>query len=244
MISFIIFESDFELGELYEKVIKKFLITASDPYEICIFRKYDDEVKKALSDRPGPKVFLMNLDAMEFSATDIARRIRHEGDLESQIILLTKNKKEEVLEDLYAVLYLDLISIDEKTGQYLMRSVRDAYSIVKRNRAFTFTIFDEVYRLPYDEIYFIMKNKRSNTVTIFTKDDTFLYYNSLKKIAKDLTQDPRFFQASRSSILNLNNVLSFDKKSNTVTFKNGMTTDLISRKYRPILENRMKEIFN
>ena len=66
------------------------------------------------------------------------------------IILLTKRDKSEVVEELNNVLYLDLLQIDERLIFTLAGALRDAYDIVSRYSVYSFSIFDEIYRLPYN----------------------------------------------------------------------------------------------
>lgn len=244
MNSYIIYDHDSDMRDLYIKVIKKFLYTSSDYYKIYEFDKYDSEVEKSIEHIEGTRIYIINIDTPGPSPLDIARQIRDRGDFISPIILITGKKREEIIDKLQNILFLDIIFQDEEFVQNLYRSIKDAYKIVTRHSVYTFSSFDEVYRIPYKDIYYIMKNLNDDSVTIFTKDDTYLNYVTVKAIERTLKEDPRFFKTHRSCIVNLYNVLSYDKKYNVLVFNNGLSTKLISRHNKAILAEKLRAYFN
>lgn len=244
MASFIIYDHDYMRRETYIKIIKKFLYTNSDHYEIYEFDKYNSDVQEQIRKIEGPRIYLINVDVPGLSGLDLARRIRMKGDFISPIILLTEKDKSKLADNLQNILFLDLIELNDNIIKPLLISLKDAYRIVTRYCVYTFSVFDEVYRIPYNDIYYIKKNLNDDSVTIYTKDDSYLNYITVKGIEQSLEKDPRFFKAHRSCIINLYNVSTYDRKSNIVVFNNGMHTDLVSRHNKSILAEKLKEYSN
>ena len=240
MISFITYDKNGELRELYSKVVKKFFYTSIDRYKIYEYDRINQETLNEIEHIEGVRIYILNLDTPGYDASKFARKIRSDGDLISPIILLTKRDKSEVVEELNNVLYLDLLQIDERLIFTLAGALRDAYDIVSRYSVYSFSIFDEIYRLPYNDIYMIKKNFKDDSVTIYTKDDTYTDYITIRGIESELASDLRFLKIHRSVIINLYKVIGYDKKSNTLSFCNGMTTNMISRHGKSILTTRLK----
>lgn len=244
MLSFVVLEKDEGLRGTYVKLIKNFLYGTNEHYNISEFSTYTVDVDKKIEHKKGTCIYIIDVDDETVDMFKVARRIRNRGDLKSQIILVSKGDKEKYIDKLYNVLFLDFIKIDKRLIFRLMRSIKEAYRIITRYEAYAFTAFDEVYGIVYDDIYFVTKNLNEDSVTIFTKDKKYLNYVSLKGIEAELAGDPRFLKVHRSCIINLYHISSYDKKSNTIFFNNGMQTNLVSRHYKAELAKRIKDFID
>lgn len=244
MVSFIVYDDDSSRRDLCSKVIKKFLFSTNDYYKIIEFDKYNFAISEKMKHIEGARVYIINVDVSGPNPLNIARKIREDGDFISPIILITNKNKTSVIDDIQNVLFLDIIEMDNNFISNMYNCLKNAHKIVTRHSVYTFSVFDEVYRIPYKDIYFIKKNLKDDSVTIYTKDDSYLHYITVKALEKMLKKDPRFFKAHRSCIINLYNVSSYDKKCNIVVFKNGMTVDLVSRQNKSILAQKLKEYSN
>jgi len=244
MVNFIIYDDDYTRKELYTKVIRKFLYSSNDKYNIYEFSVDNCDTRENVSHIEGVRIYLINLDMELSDGINIARRIRENGDFISPVLLITSRDKKNVIENLRNILFLDLLSYDENIVKNLLLSFGDAYKIVTRHSVYTFSAFDEVYRLPYNDIYYIVKNLKDDSVTIHTKDDSYLHYTSVKSVEKILGDDPRFFKTHRSCIINLYNVSFYDRKDNVVVFNNGSTTNLVARHSKSKLAEKLKEFSN
>ncbi len=244
MVSFIIYDDDVCLRNLYNKIIKKFLYTTTEYYKIIEFEKYNFAISEKMKHIEGARIYIINVDVVGPNPLDLARKIREEGDFTSPIILVTKRYRASVIDDIQNVLFLDILEANKDFVENMLKCLKNAHKIITRHSVYTFSVFDEVYRIPYRDIYFIKKNLRDDSVTIYTKDDSYLHYITVKAIEKLLSKDPRFFKAHRSCIINLYNVSSYDRKCNIVVFKNGMTVNLVSRQNKSILAQKLKEYSN
>ncbi len=244
MVSFIIYDEDAKRRSVYSEVVNRFLFSSSDYFKIYDFDEYNVKTIHALREIEGSRIYLLNIDSERPNGLDLARKIRNSGDFISPIILITAKKRRYIKDRLNNILYLDILEHDEDIVKNLLFSLTDAYKIATRNSVYTFAIFDEVYRVPYNDIYYIKKNNKDDSVTIYTKDDTYIHYITIKALEQELIQDPRFFKVHRSCIVNLYNVSSYDRKNNVIVFKDGTSIDLISRQKKSVLSNRLKEYSN
>ncbi len=244
VINIIIYEMDEIRKRNYNKIIKNFFYGKNDCYRVYEFDKYTKEMREQVHKIDGVRIFLINIDDKSYKGLDIARQIRQTGDLISPIILLTMKDKKIFIDKLQNVLFLNIIKVDEELIKELTLSLKDAFNIATRHSVYTFSIFDEVYRVPYNDIYYIKKNARDDSVTIYTKDDSFLHYASVKNIEKILMDDIRFFKSHRSCIINLYNVTSYDRKDNIVEFKNGQKINYVAHTKKSKLAERLKNFNN
>lgn len=241
MISFVIYERNKDKKDLYIKIIKKFLFDREDHYEIYDYDKYSSEVEEEINHIEGARIYLLNLDSPKDDACVMARRIRQSGDIISPIILLTAHEKSSFIDRLANTLYLDILTTDENIIGSLMSSLKEAHRIVTKYAVYSFSVYDEIFRIPFDDIYYIRKNLNDDSVTIYTKDDTYLNYITIKRIEEILARDPRFFKIHRSCILNIYNVSSYDRKNNVVIFNNGLHINLVSKYKKAALVHRLQE---
>lgn len=245
MINFVIYDDDKKMGKVCENEIKKFLFSKPDCYKIynLNFSSAGREEEEPVKYTEGAKIYIIDIDS-DLKAMAFAKKIRESGDFMSPIILLTQNDKASIIDKLKHILFLDLIKVDKNFYEVFHECLYSAYKIVTRYSVYSFSIFDEIYRIPYDDIYYIVKNFCDNSVTIYTKDDSFVNYASVRGIDELLCRDARFFRTHRSCIINLSNVSSYDRRNNILVFKNGMTLDMISKKNKPILIERLKNFNN
>lgn len=244
MLNFIIFEKDENKRKVYNRVIKKFLYDTCEAYRIYEFEVFNTETRKKVQSLDGIKIFLINVDYANYEGLKFARNIRSHDDFISPIILLTSQDEMKIIKKINKILFIDLIKIDNQLVKKLMFNLKEAYKIATRHSVYTFSIFDEVYRLPYNDINYIEKNINDDSLTIFTKDDSYLQYASIKTIEKILKNDMRFYKSHRSCIINLYNVATYDKKNNIIIFKNGAKTNLIAKNKKTELAERLKEFNN
>ena len=241
MISFIIFEQNDYMRDLYIKVVKKFLYTALDFYKIYEYSEYNLLTKSKLNKIGGKKIYIINSELTGKNGFDLAKEIRDGGDTLSSIIMIIPKNKVYSIKRVSYTLVLDIITQNERLVKNLLKSIETAYRIATQYSVLTFSFFDEVYRIPYEDIYYISKNFRDDTITVYTKDDTFTHYMTIKKMAKKLSDDPRFFRCHRSCIVNVFKISTYNCKDNIIEFDNGMTVNLVSRDQKQVLVGRIKQ---
>lgn len=242
MVSFIICEKEDYMRKVYRDIIQKFFIFRNDFYKIFEYDLFSNDILDKVNHVDGMKIYLINIDRRNNRAFDLIRNIRrYSEDFVSPIILITEKDKTYYKDELSNIMFLDIIVQNASMCTMLYRAIQEAYRISTSRKTYMFSIFDEVYRLPYDSICYIEKNTKEDSVTIHTKDDSYTDYISVKGISKKLSNDPRFFKSHRSCIINLFNVESYDKKSNKIIFNNGSNIDKVSRTNKSILIKKLEE---
>ena len=74
-------------------------------------------MEKSIEHIEGTRIYIINIDTPGPSPLDIARQIRDRGDFISPIILITGKKREEIIDKLQNILFLDIIFQDEEFVQ-------------------------------------------------------------------------------------------------------------------------------
>lgn len=241
MINFIIYDNDGHRKMLFSRIIKTFMFKASNSYKIYEFDETDRDVIKSIKHLDGAKIFIISIDSKGTKPLKIARKIREYNDFSSPIILVSKKNRVDLIEHLQNILFLDIIIEDENVSSKLLNDLKNAFKIINSRAVYQLNIYDEIYRIPYDDINYIIKNINDDSVTIHTKDDTYTEYITVKKLEKILEKDPRFFKSHRSCIINVYNVSLYDRKNNTISFYNGDVINMISRQNKKSLATRLIE---
>lgn len=216
------------------------MYTAEEKCEIVVYNKFDTKANNNIHTKMVNKIYIINSKVGEKDGFSIARAIRNSGDLESPIIIVCSKGYKFDLNDLKNTLALSIIEEDDNLINNLYKSIASAHKIIMRNSALTFSSYDEIYRIPYDNIYMIEKNYKDDSVTIYTKDDSINRYITIKSAMNEILEDPRFFKCGRSCIVNMHKVLSYDCVTNTIYFDNGMTTNNVVTREKAKFKERLK----
>lgn len=241
MTNYIIFDEIEERRKLYNRIIMDFLYPSKEYYRTQMLDTKCFNLESLVSNIGGMKIFILNIDVQNGIGFKLAKLIRKHGDFISPIILVTAKRTKEQFDLLNNILYLDLLEMNENFADNLTESIKDAHRIITRQAAYSFSSFDEIYRIPYDNIYYIEKNLNDDSITIYTDEDSYVNYATIKGVEKLLGSDPRFMKVHRSCIINIYNVSSYDCKNNVLIFKNGMKIDLISRQGKSELTKKLKD---
>ena len=235
MINFIIVEDNAFMRDLYIKIIKKFFYTTKDKYCFHEFSDYNIQTINALKQICGKKIYIINTDLPSKNGFDLVRKIREFDAVDSLIIFIYPKGRKYSIKSLNGTLALSIIEQNEKMMSELYDSIESAYHMAKRYNALTYSYFDEIYRISYDDIYYIEKDTNTDVMTIYTKDDSYCYYGSIKRMAIKLSDDLRFFKSNRSCIVNTFKISNYNMKDNIITFDNGITTKNISEANKKLL---------
>lgn len=237
---FIIMDNSSYRRDVYVKTIKKYMYTSEDYCDIVEHSKYDSNAYNDINRRIGGKIYIINSSFDKKDGFAIARIIRSSGDLDSQIIMICGPDYLLNPSAIKNTLILNVIKQDDDFINNLYKSIASAYKILMRHAALTFSSFDEVYRIPYENIYMVQKDYKDDSVTIYTENDSINRYVTIKQMMEEMLDDPRFFKCNRSCIINLHKVKSYDCVTNTIYFDNGMTTNNLSTREKSKFKERLK----
>ena len=236
MIEFIICEDEVEFIKKYKGIVEKIMMKYDDEYKIHCFEEYSANWRKYAKNNHF-KVYILDLKTKNGSGLDAARYIREElDDWQSMIIFVTaypEYKYEALGKRLMLVDFVNkLDNLDNRLTQAIQISLKNYDN---RPKALKYTYKKVVYNIEFNKIIYIEKEQDNKRCIIKTKDKDFYIQGNLSVVEKLL--DNRFIKCSRSYIINLEQVLSFDKKTNLMLFKNGDKLYCVSR-------NKRKEIIN
>ena len=242
MIKFIICEDEIVLANRYKNEIEKIMMNYDIEYTIKMFKGYNAKWKVTASNEDSFKIYLLDIKTNEGSGLDAARYIREElDDWQSMIIMITgyPEYKYEALGK--RLLLVDFINkLDNCTSR-----LQDAIKISlknydKRPKSLKYTYKKIVYNIEYRNIIYIEKEQDSKRCIIKTTEGDFYIQGNLSCVEKLL--DKRFLKCCRSVIVNLEQVLYYNKKTNIITFKNKMELDAVSRDNKKELINHVRGI--
>ena len=236
MIDYIICEDEFDFSKQYEGIIEKVMMKYDIDYKVHSFEDYSSKWK-GFTRNQNFKIYILDLKTKNGSGLDAARYIREElDDWQSMIIFVTaypEYKYEALGKRLMLVDFVNKIdNLEERLIQAIQISLKN---FDKRPKSLKYTYKKVVYNIEFNQILYIEKEQDNKRCIIRTKEKDFFIQGNLKTIESLL--DERFIKCSRSYIINLEQVLSFNTKTNLMTFKNGDTLYCVSR-------NKRKEIIN
>ena len=235
MIDFIMIEDDLYYLNKSNKIIDKVMMNYDIDYNFIAYDKY----RKELLNKDNFKIYIIsyNTDSIE-----LIKYIREElDDWKSLIIILYKDKedKEKVIkEDLFIV---DYINKRKHFEEKLLRNIQICLkNYDQRPNSLRYTYKNTLYNIEYNKILYIEKEQDNKRCIIHTKNRKYYIQGTLNKVKTLL--DNRFIKSSRSYIINTEQIISYDIKSNILTFKNKIKLDGVSRDNKKIIINHLRRV--
>lgn len=238
MINFVLYEDGKEMRERYKKIILKLIGPNNNNFKIIEIDKYNQEAEKKLSNIVGNKIYLLDVEVPGKSGLDLARKIRNDGDWDSQIIVITSHEQYSNIGYTSKLLMLDFISKYSNIEKELKETLGVAVGIFTKQKSITFTLNGELYQIPYNQILYIEKSLNNNNCKIVTNDGEYFTRDTIQHLEEILSNDQRFMKTHRSCIVNLSNVSSIDLANNIIFFPNKQI-DLIARNKKRELKERL-----
>jgi DNA-binding response OmpR family regulator len=235
MIDFIMIEDDLYYLNKSKKIIDKVMMNYDIEYNFIAYDKY----RKELLNKDDFKIYIIsyNTDSLE-----LIKYIREElDDWKSLIIILYKDKEDKdkvIKEDLFIV---DYINKRKHFEEKLLRNIQICLkNYDQRPNSLKYTYRNTLYNIEYNKILYIEKEQDNKRCIIYTKNKNYYIQGTLTSVLELL--DNRFIKSSRSSIINVEEILSYDIKSNILTFKNKTKVNIVSRDNKKIIINYLRRI--
>lgn len=237
MIDFIICEDNTVLSKKYKLIIEKFMMNHDIDYKYKIFSEYDKKWKDYIEKSNGFKIYILDIKTPKGSGLDAARYIREELDDWNSMIIIVTSYQEYKYEALGKRLMLvDFINKLDNCDNRLMEAINICLkNYNNKQKALHFKYKNIVYNIEFKDIITIEKEQDNKRCLITTTYNEVYIPGTLNTILSKL--DNRFFKCHRSVIINLEQIKYYNRKSNTIVFKNNLETNAISR-------NKKKEIIN
>ena len=239
MINFIICDDE----EIFRNVIKEkidhCMIKSMIEYKTHFFSCYDENFFNFVKNPNGFNVYFLDIQMPGIDGTDVARYIRYKlGDWNSLIIFVTNFSKyrNKVLTSRLDV--LDYIKKSKKGYERLEVVISIVLSKYRNtDNCLAFEREHSVFKIRYRDIIFIERELNSKSCILYTASGEYKITKSLSEI--EVLLDNRFLRTHRSAIINVDKVVEYNVKTNTVIFFTGETTDLVSRNKRKELKERV-----
>lgn len=198
-------------------------------YRIYSYSDYDKEFSKIVKSTLSNKIYLLDIETPTRSGIDIAREIRMR-DVESVIIFLTAHDElgNVVLKD--DLMFLSFINKFDNFESRLSNCLKKSLQIYKHKRTIKLCEKNVAYTINLDDILYITKDSFERKTIIVTAYGEIRTGKSLNFIVKLL--DDRFIQTHRACYINSDRVVTIDKTNKLIKFKCGMTTDLLSDRFK------------
>ena len=239
MINFIICDDEEIFRNSIKEKIDFCMMKSTVEYKTYFFSCYDEKFFKFAGEMNSFNVYFLDIQMPENNGTDVARYIRYKlGDWNSLIIFVTNfnRYKNKILTSRLDI--LDYIKKSKKGYEQLEEVMSIILSKYKNiGNCLAFEREHSVFKIKYKDIIFIERELNSKCCIIYTSSGEYKMTKSLSEIENLL--DNRFLRTHRSAILNIDNIVKYDIKTNTVLFSTGETTDLVARNKRKELKERV-----
>lgn len=232
MINVIICEDNEKDRIITQKAIKEFMSKNKKEYQIHLFNDYNKEFYSIVGRKLPFKIYLLDIETPSRSGIDVAREIRSK-DIDSVIIFLTAHEELGNIVLKNDLMFLSFINKFDDFKNRLNKSLEKALGLLNQKNTIRFYDRNVLYTININDILYITKESFERKTIIKTDYTEFKVNNSLNEIIKML--DDRFKQTHRACYINYDRKVSIDKIKRLITFDNGETIDLLSDKYRKVL---------
>ena len=238
MINFIIVdEFDFWLSLIEEKITKVFFKTNLS-YHIYKFNDYNEYFFNFVFKNMENKVFILNSKIKNINGINIGIRIRSIDRL-AEIIFLSNSYTTESI-NCFLTSSIKAIGFIEKNNLDLLelklKEILNNYQLSKVIRINT-TSNSIILKLS-DILYIETKDRKT---LIHTINSVIKTSKNLKYLEEVLNNECDFFiRVHRASIVNLNNVISFNFKEKRIVFFNNKKCNLLSKSYKKNIKDKIK----
>ena len=239
MIDFIIIEDNISFLSSYKLIIDKIMMNYDTDYMISVFDKYSPIVKRLIKNN-NFKIYIISYSSMKKSM-EMIQYIREElDDWQSLMIIMNEEDQYNKLIDNNLFL-LDIISKKKEYKEKLKRDIQIALkNYDKRPNTLKYCYKKIFYNIEYWKILFIVKEPDLKISRIRTLEKDYYIPGSISSLEKKL--DNRFLKCNRSYIINLEQIESYNSKTNLITLKNNEILDAISRTKKKRIIHYMRGI--
>ena len=235
MIDFIMIEDDLYYLNKSQKVIEKVMMNYDINYNFIAYDKY----RKELLNKDNFKVYIISYTN---DSIELIKYIREElDDWKSLIIIIYKNKEEKnkvLKENLFIV---DYINKKKHYEEKLLRNIQICLkNYDQRPNSLRYKYKNISYNIEFQKIIYIEKEQDNKRCIIYTKNKKYYIPGTINKLLSLL--DNRFIKSSRSFIVNQEQMLSYNTKTNIITFKNNIKLNGVSRDNKKYITNYLRRL--
>ncbi len=235
MIDFIMVDDNLYYLHKSKKIIDKVMMNYDIEYNFIAYDKY----RKELLNKDSFKVYIISY---KNDSIELIKYIREKlDDWKSLIIVLYKNNedKNKVLKN--NLFIVDYINRNKNFEEKLLRNIQICLkNYDQRPNSLKYKYKNTSYNIEFQKILYIEKEQDNKRCIIRTIEKEYYIPGTLNKVSKLL--DKRFIKSSRSFIINKEQMLFYDIKSNIIMFKNNMYLHGVSRDNKKDILNYLRGI--
>lgn len=240
MIRFIIYDESKENKELIYDEIDKEMMRYDIEYQKYYYCEFDKLLKEDKNNNLF-KIYILNQTNISKSGLTVAKYIREKQDDWKSIIIFISNRNEYKLNIITKRLYiLDYILIDKIKDELkkLIRISIKNYDSRPKELKYKYKYVN--YNIQLKDIIYIEKEQDSKRCIIYTKNEEYYIQSTLSKLISNL--DDRFIKSSKSYIINIEEVNSYNTKENIITLSNKKQIFEVSRNIKKELINKFRKV--
>ena len=239
MINYILCEDDKDFRKGVREQIESFMIRSDMEYEIYEYSNYDKKFEEIVKEDIGFKVYFLDIKTKYGSGIDAARYIREEQeDWISLIVMITafsEYRYEALGNRLFLLDFINKLDNCKNKINEALEIVMKHYGTKEKSISYEYNY--TLHKIEYRNIVSIEKEQESKRSILHTTYGDFKIPMGLNEVMNKL--DERFVKIHRSMIANIDKIVEYDIKSNTIHFENGQRTNLIARNKRKELVSRV-----
>ncbi len=238
MIEFIIIEDNLSYINKYKLLIDRIMMNYDIEYDFIMFDRYSKEILKLIPQGIF-KIYILDYSKKEQIESMIKYIREKQDDWQSLILLLYISKRPHIMKE--NLFIINAIDKSKNFENNLLRSLQICLkNYDQRPNTLKFCYKKIIYQIDYKDIVYIEKEQENKRCIIKTIKREYYIPGTLNKIQKLL--DDRFFKCSKSYIINIEQMESYNKKENIIIFHNGLKITAISRSKRKDIINYLRFI--
>lgn len=213
-------------------IVNNFMQKNKIEYQTHLYNDYNKNFYEIIENKLPFKIYLLDIETPSGSGIDIARKIRNK-DIDSVIIFLTVHEElgNVILKN--DLMFLSFINKFDNLKLRLNKSLKKSLELLNHKSIIKFTDRNTVYTIDMNDILYLTKESFERKTIIKTDYAEFKINKTLAELVNML--DNRFVQTHRSCFINNDRKSCIDKTKRIIYFDNGECTDLLSDKYRKVL---------
>lgn len=229
MINFIAVDNDKKILKIIEDGVAIACQFKRIKFKVSLFEEYDNDFYTEIQ-KPcvGNKVYIFDIETPHANGQEVLRNIRKK-DKDSIAILISgfeETYATRIIKDTLNV--LTFISKKDQFKDEIIHKVCTAIEYVKEDCYLEFQDSYKEYRLRKDEIIYIKAELRKAKICMKYGEPIYVG-KTLRFFEEELGSN--FIYSHRSCIVNSKMIQTIDKSKKIIIFKNGMTTDYLSKNF-------------
>lgn len=221
----LICEDDKQQRQLLQRYILQYSLSKNRDIEIVLCSGKVELVQQYIKNEKVD-VYILDIDLnSDICGLKIAQIIREKDSL-ADIIFVTSYAEKLKLTFKYKLAALDFIVKNNANLQEdLNKALDSSYNKLNQlygndfSKYFTIKIGEYIRKINYNDIYYFETSSNAHKVILKERNGLYEFYNNLSEVENNL--DDRFFRCHRSYIVNLDHIISYNKRQRYLMLKNG-----------------------